>query len=551
MERSSAPDWRIVPGTVCWLGRYRGRQAGAICAAAVLLALGGLCAGAGAAELVATEQLQLRWDNTLKYSAGWRVQPRSPDLLGNVNGDDGNRNFAPGLIGSRVDLLSELDLAYRGFGGRASAAGWYDLVYHLASDHDAPATVNPRSVPPGQFAEPTRDLHGRRAEILDAFAFASGHLGSVPANLRVGRHTLLWGESLLVADNGISNAQAPVDVIKALSVPASQAKELFLPVAQLSGQLGPVVGLTVAAFYQLEWRRTRLPAAGSYFGTSDVLDAGGERLLLPGAMAMFRAADLTPRRLGQWGASLRHQATAVDLDLGLHYIQYHDKAPQVYLRPGQGADAAVGKVGEYLLAFHQDIRLLGASFATNLGAMAIAGEGHVRFGTPLASSPQTVPLGEEPDNAAGARYAIGDTLHGQLSAFHVLPPGALWASAALAAEVAFQTRLRFVRNAAAFDPNRRGQAWGVRVLFTPSYLQLLPNLDLSVPMAVTFNPSGKSPIAGFNGGAHRGGAASLAVGAEYRKVWLASLQLSFFFGERAFQPRQDRGFLSLSVQRAF
>jgi hypothetical protein len=89
------------------------------------------------------------------------------------------------------------------------------------------------------------------------------------------------------------------------------------------------------------------------------------------------------------------------------------------------------------------------------------------------------------------------------------------------------------------------------VLFTPSYLQLLPNLDLSVPLALAFNPSGRSPIAGFNGGAHRGGNASLAVNAEYRKVWQGSLQLSFFFGERTFQPRRDRAFLSLSMQRSF
>jgi hypothetical protein len=519
-------------------------------AAGALLAVA-LATRAQAAGLLATERLQLRWDNTIKYSAGFRVQPQSPDLLGNVNGDDGDRNFAPGLIGSRVDLLSELDFSYRALGARLSAAGWYDVVYNVGNDHDAPASLNASSAPPGRFAEATRDLHGRKAEVLDAFVFARGALGPVPANLRAGRHTLLWGESLLLADNGISNAQAPADVIKALSVPASQAKELFLPVGQLSGQLGPVGGFTAAAFYQLEWRRTRLPAAGSYFATSDVLDAGGERLLLPTAMAMYRATDHRARDFGQWGVSLRYQADAADLDLGVYFINYHDKAPQVYLRPGQGADPAIGKAGEYLLAFHEDIQLLGASFATNLGATVIAGESHVRLGTPLASSPQAIPAEMEADNGAQARYAIGDTLHGQLSAVQVLRPSALWASAALAAEVGFQKRLRFVRNPGAFDPNRRDSAWGLRAVFTPSYLQLLPNLDLSVPIAITFNPSGKSPIAGFNGGADRGGAASVAVGTEYRKVWLASAQLSFFFGDRAFQPRRDRAFVALSVQRSF
>jgi hypothetical protein len=545
-----AGDRAYPPRVVAWSGRQL-RRGARVLGAAMLLVLAAGSQRVRAVGLVATEQLQLRWDNTLKYSAGWRVQPRSPELLGNVNGDDGNRNFAPGLIGSRVDLLSELDLTYRAFGARVSGAGWYDLVYHLDNDHDAPVTVNASSAPAGRFAPATRDLHGRRAEVLDAFAFVRGELGPVPAILRVGRHTLLWGESLLLADNGISNAQAPVDLIKALSVPASQAKELFLPVAQLSAQLGPLAGLTVSAFYQLEWRRTRLPGAGSYFATSDLLDAGGERLLLPAQMALYRGADLTPPELGQWGASLRYQIDAIDLDLGLHSIRYHDKGPQVYLLPGQGGDPSIGKAGEYRLAFHPDIQLLGASAATSVGATVLAGEAHVRLGTPLASSPQTVPSGVEVDRGDQALYAIGDTLHGQLSALHVFAPSRLWASAALAAEVGFQRRLRFVRNAAAFDPNRRAQAWGLRVLFTPSYLQLLPNLDLSVPLALAFNPSGRSPIAGFNGGAHRGGNASLAVNAEYRKVWQGSLQLSFFFGERTFQPRRDRAFLSLSMQRSF
>jgi hypothetical protein len=519
-------------------------------AAGALLALAAWCGHPGAAEILATDRLQLRWDNTLKYSLGGRVQPRSASHAGNLNADDGDRNFAPGLISSRVDLLSELDLTHRAMGLRVSAAGWYDLIYDLENDNDSPMTLNAASASPRRFTKQTRDLHGRKAEILDAFVFASGALGPVPIDVRIGRHTLLWGESLLIADNGISNAQAPLDVIKALSVPASQAKELFMPVAQLSAQVGPVANLTIAGFYQLEWRRTRLPAAGSYLSTSDVLDAGGERLLLPPGMALFRAADVRAGRFGQWGASLRHQPTALDLDLGVHYIRYHDKAPQLHLRPGQGADPSIGKAGEYLLAFHEGIQLLGFSVATGLGTAVLAGEGHVRLGTPLASTPQA--SAQAPGDVGGPPpYAVGDTLHGQVSVLQVLRPGPLWSSAAFAAEVGFQRRLRFRRNQAAFDPGRRGHAWGLRALFTPAYLQVLPDLDLSVPMALAFNPSGRSPIAGFNGGTDRGGSGSLAVTAEYRKVWLGSLQLSFFFGARTTQPRRDRAFVSFSAQRSF
>jgi hypothetical protein len=517
----------------------------------VLLVLLAQSSAGFALELVSGDELRLRWDNTLKYSSAARLQKSSPTLLANLNGDDGNRNFDRGLVASRVDVLSELDLSYRIIGVRISAAGWYDLVYNLGTDNDSPGTVNSRSQPADRFTDATRTLHGRKAEVLDAFAFVSGAAAGVPMNLRLGRHTLLWGESLLIADNGIASAQAPVDAIKAVSVPASQAKELFMPVTQVSAQLGPVAHFSLAGFYQLEWRRTRLSAAGSYFSTSDVLDAGGERLLLAGGTALFRGEDLSARRLGQWGVSLRYGAAALDSDVALHFINYHDKAPQVYLRPGLGSDPAIGKTGEYLLAFQEDIRLLGASLATSLGAVAVAGEVHVRLGTPLASTGQSVPVDVAPDNQDNPLYAVGNTLHGQLSATYVFSPSLLWASASVAAEAAVQTRLKVSKNRAALDPKRDKTAVGLRVLFAPSYFQVLPNLDVSVPLALTYNPRGKSPIAGFNGGADRGGSASVGVSGEYRKLWLASVQLAAFFGDEAFQPRRDRAFVSFVIQRTF
>jgi hypothetical protein len=79
----------------------------------------------------------------------------------------------------------------------------------------------------------------------------------------------------------------------------------------------------------------------------------------------------------------------------------------------------------------------------------------------------------------------------------------------------------------------------------------LPDLDLSIPMTLVYNPSGKAPIAVFNGGADRGGNASLGLSGEYRKVWLASVQFSLFFGRPEYQPRNDRAFVSAYLQRTF
>jgi hypothetical protein len=325
-----------------------------------------------------------------------------------------------------------------------------------------------------------------------------------------------------------------------------------MPVTQISGQAGPIRNLTIAGYYQFEWRRTRLPAAGSYFSSTDVLDAGGERLLLPmpAGSALFRGADLEPSRFGQWGVSLHYLAEDIDTDFGAYFISFHDRLPQFYLRPGVGLDPAIGKVGEYALVFHEGIRLAGASFATAFEQLTLQGEAHMRLGTPLASTAGTVTPNSVADNRDNPLYAIGDTIHAQLATIYIVPPGRLWDSASLAAEVGGLAYTRITKNRDAFvatNRDRYGVGW--RLVFTPVYYQVTPQLDLSLPLSLGFNLNGKAPLAGFNGGAHRGGTAGFGLSLEYRKVWLGVVQGSWMFGEVDFQPLKDRGFVSLSLQR--
>jgi len=92
---------------------------------AMLVACALTAAGKAQAFEIATgsPDLALRWDNTVRYNAGWRVQSQDAAILGNPNFDDGDRNFRNGsLVTSRFDVLSEFDLVYRRmFGARVSA----------------------------------------------------------------------------------------------------------------------------------------------------------------------------------------------------------------------------------------------------------------------------------------------------------------------------------------------------------------------------------------------------------------------------------------------
>jgi hypothetical protein len=530
--------------------------------------------------------VKVHWDNTVAYTAAWRVRQPSATLIDAsptaINQDDGDRSFRRGLVTSRFDLYSEIDVSYRNFGVRASGAAWNDDVYNHANDNDSPFTFNPVSVPHDRFTGATRDLLGRHAEWLDYFVFGKADLGTTSASFRAGNHALVWGESLFLGANGIAGAQQPVDIVKLLSVPNTPFRELIRPVGQVSGQLQITSEIAVAAYYQYHWDKTRLPAAGSYFSTIDVLDAGGERLIVGaplveggGPAAFFRGADRAAKDGGQWGVQLKIRHGPVDY--GLYAVRYHDKTPQIYLRPSvlQLAQAPpivldpstfnplAGEIGTYSLVYPENVDAYGASFSTAIEEVNIAGEISMRRHTPLVSDPQVVPPGTIADADRHALYAVGNSLHAQLSWIWQISPNALSRESSLVGEVGWNRRMSITKNPAALDPNVTRDAWALRLVYEAKYRQVLPGLDLSVPIGIGYNPSGNSSVvANFNGGAEHGGDVTIGVNGAYLDRWRFGLSYTHYFGPAgAFldannfisgkQSLADRDFVALTLRTTF
>lgn len=555
-------------------------------ATAALIALYGSHAGAIEFES-GNEDLTLRWDNTTKYSGAWRVKDRSSTLSADANQDDGDRNFGRGLISNRVDLLSEFDASYKKkYGVRISGAGWYDQKYRSMTDHDSPATGNNFSVPFNKFNDRTKHLHGSGGEILDAFAYANGSIGDIPFVARLGRHSVLYGESLFFGNNGIAGAQAPLDIIKLLSVPNSQFKEIVRPVGQFSGQLQLRNNLALGGYYQFEWRKTLIPSAGSYFAGPDVLE-GSERFLLGGVNpatgigpALFRDADLKGSKSGQGGVQLRWRPEGIDAELGFYAARYHDKTPQFYGIPSAAVingslavfdpsnfDPAIGKLGRFQLVYPKKIATFGTSVSTDVGGVNVAAEVSVRRNTPLVSDPSIVGLTTAPgvvgDNDANPLYAVGNSAHVQISAIALLPPTALWSGATFLGEIAANRRTSITKNPGALAANSSRDAWALRFIFEPQWNQVSPGLDLSAPIGLGYSGHGNSSVvAQFNPGGKKGGDLSIGLKALYQQVWKAGINYTHFFGkeEPALNPvgqlsfRQylkDRNFVSVSIQRTF
>jgi hypothetical protein len=541
--------------------------------------------------------LKVRLDLTPKYSVGYRLKNPSPALVGfdpatdpgTLNEDDGDNNFRRGLISNRVDLLAELDVTGRSFGGRLSATSWYDRVYLKRNDNAGaqvagapPGTIVPTSnVFPGQaaneFLPATRDQHGRDSELLDAFVYFKGDVGGKKGTLRVGKHTLQWGESLFFGQNGIANAQGPMDVAKILSVPGWQFKEVLLPVEQVSGSLQLAEGVSLGAYYQLKWRPSKIPGVGSYFSNQDYVGTGVVHFGAGGDLVYDASRDLRPKDSGQGGVQLRWSPTGSDYEFGFYAAQYHDKTPAVPV-----FDFVNGNVH---LAFAEDIRTVGASVTSSVGQLNWAVEGSLRQNAPLTSDPAVLGLG--PILTCGTSkddpcFAVGDTAHLQVSGIYVLQPGSLWQGGALLGELAYNHRLRVTKDIFAIgpggtnaglgglDPNTTQGAFALRVLFEPQYFQVVPGLDLSVPIGLGWNFGGRSSaIFNFAGGASEAGDYSIGVKGTWQNSWRVALTYSDFFGKaRTFTetlvpgagaPRQltyaqtlrDRAFISFSLSRTF
>ena len=494
--------------------------------------------------------IKMRWDNTVKYSVGKRLGEQDPTLLANVNTDDANRNFRKGaLISNRVDLLSEFDLRYGDSGLSLTGAAWYDAVYNRGNNNNSPATSNNLSVPYNVFPEATRRLSGRRAEVLNAFAFTKFEIADAPVSVRVGRHTVLWGESLFFPDNGIAYGMAAIDGQKALSVPNTQAKEVFLPTNQLSVAAVLPSGISVEGFYQFKWRPLRTPPVGSYFGPADMFGTGGESILapVPGGH-IVRGRDETPDR-PQLGAAVKWRPSGSNFDFGLYAMRFNEKVPRIF--------TAVTDAGapNYVHAYQEGVGLLGLSTTTSIGSLNIGAEVSYRRKQPLAltGDPSLAPVllpGMNSQNVG----PLGEVALFEVNGIYAGKAGAFYDNYSFAGSIAGHHLVKVTDNPSAFETNTNRNTYGVRGVLTLDYYQVLPRLDLNVPIGIGYTIKGKSVLpAGFNTYSYgnQSGDISIGLSGTYAQSWKGAITLTRFIGKPGNNGYRDRSFISASLSNSF
>ena len=370
--------------------------------------------------------VNVQLDNTISYGIGWRVSDRDRgqimagngellDISGkgsSYNYDDGTLNYSQGDIYTNVfKWSSDLEVSYKNYGGFFRARAYYD---HAIMDQET--DFKPLN-------DEAKDAAGLGAELLDAFVWADYDVGQVPVTLRLGRQVLSWGESTFI--QGGINSVNPIDA-SAIRKPGAELKEALLPVNMLYTSIGITADVTMEAFYQLEWEKTRIDPCGTFFSTSDFVADGCGPVVLSGtedeltyleirqqeidegtplnerlAPMTERMSDDEPSDAGQYGVAFRWYSEALgDTEFGLYYMNIHSRLPYIngvtnnYDTAGLITGTVGGQVNAdaeydaryplYQIVYPEDLQIMGISFARSTeGGASIAGEISYRPDAPV------------------------------------------------------------------------------------------------------------------------------------------------------------------------
>ena len=497
------------------------RKRGTDIAAAVAAALALMSAGSAQAIEFGSDNpdIKMRWDNNFRYSAGLRVERAEGPIVNHPNHSSGDLKFERGeMINNRLDILSEFDFVYKGKSGfRVSAAAWYDNAYDDKVKH-LPGVVSPYFN--DRYSTYTkRFTSGPSAEILDAFVFTQLMIGEVPINIKAGRYAEYWGETLFATYSGVNYGQAPVDIYKALASPGSEVKELFMPTRKVSFQAQLLPELSIAAYKALEFAIDRIPDGGTYFGDNDLAFNGVQRGQLAPGFVVTQIKERKGDDHDAWGANVRWTPKWLDGTVGFYYRKFDEKIPY-----GVQFDFANAL---YRLGYGKDTELYGLSLAKAIGGVSVGLDVAYRKDTALLSAANHV------DDTT---YAKGDVLFAVLNGIWTFSKNPVWSHAVFIAEANWTHLDKLTESpqlaTLAGTPGCGGgskwsgcthkDAWAVNTAFTPSWDQVLPSVDVSLPMTfgIGVRNNGVTP-----GSSNQGqGSYSIGVSASVGNQWFFTLK---------------------------
>lgn len=372
-------------------------------------------APAGAVAFQLGDGWQVNLDTTVSAAVGLRTANIDYRYVGQANGgrhslpnnDNGTLNFRNNKVTQApMRITEELDIKRDDYGAFVRATMFYDPVYNGVTPDFRP------------YNRAQVRMLGFDMRLLDAFAYWNMRPFDHEISVRLGSQAINWGESIFL--QGGINSASPFDA-NALLRPGAQLREAVLPRPSIDIRTSLTENLSLEAYYEFYWNRTRFPPSGTFFSTVDTLSDGGYYSVInrfyPDSPAsiqqvnlglnnaygpvLLRGVDIHPNNQGQFGVALRYVAQWLDdAEFGVYFENYHSRTPFVAYQTGSAAAAQsnllkilTGRGITYLSTarfrddYPEDIRLLGASFSASLpGGFGLQGEVSHRFNQPILLS---------------------------------------------------------------------------------------------------------------------------------------------------------------------
>lgn len=519
--------------------------------------------------------LEINLTTTASWTGMFRVNSPSAILLTPQNGD-GDSNFQHGMVADLFSIVPVLDIRDGDAGAHFSGQLYLNTSYLGTNQNDLqPYSSAIYTAKQTDFTSATRNVEGENAQLLDAFGYV-GHTfdNGQSLQLKVGKSVLFWGQSLFFPNDGISGGQAPINLISAQNSINPQAQQVFMPVGQGIVTYTPVSGTTLQAYWQPDWEHDYFQAQGAYFNGANFIDRGGsffglqqiEAPLGPnGALApvatvgVTRIKDEDPHsQLGQFGVSFQQEIGT--WDLGIFVERFDAKTPELGLAPyasptpisNANPKAGALSIGYYQVVYPSNIWLQGISGSTNIGPANVAGEISVRENDPLVpnTGAYTVVPGENAQDNNG--YPVGTVWNAQVSSIYVTPaipldPGGV----TILGEALLNHLINVTQNRAALVQGGQGTAGAFDVQLVPTYNEVLPNLQVTLPVSLTYDFLGNSDVDGQI--YHGTGVFTAGVTGTYKTNWIASLSYQDYLGRPNIVRNNlaDRGFVAINLQHSF
>jgi hypothetical protein len=319
-----------------------------------------------------------------------------------------------------------------------------------------------------------------------------------------------------------------------------EAKETYLPVNQISTQIGLTPTLELNGVYFLDWKENRLPEGGTYYGAADFFFNGPDRFpLAPGFSVPRRDALDAENESGDWGVNLKWSPDwLVDGTLGFYYREFTERqpwaAPEVLGIVAGGRFVPTG----YRLVYPDNTKLYGISLQKSLGGVTVGAEVSYRKNTAFINTRFDA-------NHEGPR---GDSWHALINGIYGTRPitRLLGDELLVIGELVYsrwdkvtknENLFKAVGNAACTGPTGGAgdkydgcatrEYYGMNLLLRPRWSQVIPGGDVSAPFYIQYGLSGNA--ATLSGGNERSGLWSIGLDLEYRAKHLFSVKYQDFF----------------------